>query len=53
MKRKYEVVYYEYELTTEVRKKFFFKFTALLYAFYIYNRYNGATKVRVYGELTD
>lgn len=53
MKRKYEVVYYEYNLTNEVRKRFFFKFTALLYAYYIYNRYDGMIKVFVYGERTD
>lgn len=49
MKRKYEVSYYEYGLTREIKRRFKTDLLAYLYALYIYYRYKEAREnLRIY-----
>lgn len=47
MKRKYEVRWYEYDLTEEKKRKFFTYFAAVLYAAYL-EAYEGVERPKIY-----
>lgn len=49
MKPRYEVSYYEYGLTKEVKRRFFLDLSAYLYAAYIYYMYKESRpNLRIY-----
>lgn len=50
MKRRYEVVYYEYGLTKMMRKKFYTLFGALFFRVYVEYKY-GRNTLAVVGEI--
>ena len=48
MKRRFEVVYYEYGLTMQIRRKFFFRLFAYLYKGWL--EYNGITPIEIHED---
>ena len=49
MKKKYEVRWYEFDLTNEIRRKFFTEVAANFYAWWIEYKYNLKTRILKHG----
>lgn len=53
MKRRYQVRWYEYNLTNWRTKKFFFEITAILYTIWLWQRYSVNSQIRFIEDAED